>query len=453
MTAPPPPTRPRVAGDERALTRYVRRSVYPYSEHYRRLLRGPGSGVADLAPADLASISSPADLVLRPDLARIVRHGERRFALRTAMAKGFGGMHRYNRKVIEHAFKPVHWMLAESVPIGYSAADLNRLAAHGQGWLERAGVGRSDVVVSLLAPGPSVAHWQLVLGARRFGVSAIHLDPSATVDVVEALVPSVLVGDPQHVIGFLAQAAASGRAWPNLRTILTVGDPLSAELRTRIRGLSGGATVIGAWAPPGVRAAWTECHAGASAPMPTGYHTWDGDVCELAPGGDGPAELLWSGVGWRGSVLLRVRTFASVFLETTPCPACGRREPRIVPVAPMPRPGVAGAVAAAADAPASTISVAPAGGSEPVPSLAATGAEAVLDAEPEVASWQVEYRAVGDLRETIVFVAPTWGAATIPLIRRLDRHLRATQFVVLPADEIAARIAAEDGRRVLGDAP
>ncbi|GAC1313183.1 MAG: hypothetical protein NVSMB12_04500 [Acidimicrobiales bacterium] len=382
-----------------------------------------------------------------------MRQGDRRFAVRTAAAKARGGMHRYNRRVVEHAFKPVHWMLAESVPIGYSAADLQRLAAYGQGWLERAGVGRSDVVVSLLAPGPSVAHWQLVLGARRFGASAIHLDPAALVEVVEGFVPSVLVGDAQHVVGFLAQGATTGRTWPNLRTILTVGDPLSADLRARIRELSGGATVIGAWAPPGVRAAWTECHAGAVAPVPTGYHTWDGDVCELAPAGDGPAELLWSGVGWRGSVLLRVRTFASAFLETAPCPACGRREPRIVPVAPVPRPGapdVAGAEPASAPVPAvAEVAVAPA----PAPSLVATGAEAVLDGEPEVASWQVEYRTVGDDRETIVFLAPTWGAATIPLIRRLDRHLRATQFVVLPADEIAARIAAAEGRRVLGDAP
>ena len=415
--------------------------------------------MSELAPTDLADISEPADLVLRPDVGRIVRHGSRGFAVRTAAAKASGGMHRYNRRVVEHGFKPVHWILTDGVPIGYSAADLQRLAAYGQGWLDRAGVRRSDVVVSLLAPGPTVAHWQLVLGARRAGVSAIHLDPAASGPMVEGFVPSVLVGDSQHLVGFLAHVAAAGRRWPNLRTIIAVGDPLSAELRTRLRELAGGATVVGAWAAPGVRAVWSECHGGATTPAPTGYHTWDDDVCELTPGGEAPAELLWSGVGWRGSVLLRVRTFASVFLETAPCPACGRRQPRIVPVAPVPRPGRE-RPASTVDVPASPLPVAAApahseeaGGEEPARSLVATGAEAVLDAEAEVATWQVEYRTVAGRTETIVLLAPVWGAATVPLIRRLDRHLRATQFVVLPPDEIAGRIAQADGQRVIGDAP
>lgn len=462
---PPAPVHPRTAGDERALARYVRRTVYPYSEHYRRLL-GPedrSGAMARLAPSDLSDITDPGALVLRPDLGRIVKEGQRRFAVRTLLAKVLGGMHGYNRRVVERRFKPVQWVLAEGVPIGYSAADLQRLGARGQEWLERAGVGRSDVVVSLLAPGPTVPHWQLALGARRAGVSAIHLDPAVSVAVVEGFVPSVLVGDSQHLVGFLAQMYATGRRWANLRTVIAVGDPLSAELRHRLRELAGGVTVIGAWAPAGVRAGWTECYQGATGAVPTGYHAWDDDVLELTPGEDGSGELLWSGVGWGGSVLLRVRTNASVFLETAPCPACGRRQPRIVPVAPVPRAGAPRAVAAgppvvtndAVEAPPAAAEEvrAPAPSDDAVPSLAATGAEAVLDAESDVATWQVEYRTVGRERETIVFLAPVWGAATVPLIRRLDRHLRATQFVVLPPDEIAARIARAGGQRIVGDAP
>lgn len=461
----PAPVHPRTAGDERALARYVQRTVYPYSEHYRRLLgtASRSGAIARVAPSDLSDISDPGSLVLRPDLGRIVKEGQRRFAVRTLLAKVLGGMHGYNRRVVERRFKPIQWVLAEGVPIGYSAADVQRLGARGQQWLERAGVGRSDVVVSLLPPGPTVPHWQLVLGARRAGVSAIHLDPGVNVAVVEGFVPSVLVGDSQHLVGFLAQMHATGRRWANLRTVVAVGDPLSAELRHRLRELAGGVAVIGAWAPPGVRAGWTECYQGATGAVPTGYHAWDDDVLELTPGDDGSGELLWSGVGWGGSVLLRVRTNASVFLEAAPCPACGRRQPRIVPVAPVLRAAPGRTEEGRPpfitnDAVETQPAVAdkgrpPASGDDAVPSLAATGAEAVLAAESDVAAWQVEYRTVGRERETIVFLAPAWGAATVPLIRRLDRHLRATQFVILPPDEIAARIARAGGRRIVGDAP
>ncbi len=76
--------------------------------------------------------------------------------------------------------------------------------------------------------------------------------------------------------------------------------------------------------------------------------------------------------------------------------------------------------------------------------------EAVFEGDPDVAEWQVEYRSVGGRTETIVMLAPVWGAAVVPLIRRLDRHLRATQFVVLTADDLAERVDAAGGRRIVG---
>jgi len=76
---------------------------------------------------------------------------------------------------------------------------------------------------------------------------------------------------------------------------------------------------------------------------------------------------------------------------------------------------------------------------------------ALLDGEPEIAAWQVQHRLVGGHRETIVILAPALGAALVPLIRRLDRHLHATQFVVLGADELASRVNVEG--RVVEEGP
>jgi len=445
-----------IGAPDRDLARYVRRTVYPYSAYYRGVLDRAGvggrvRGRADLArvpPTDLGAVGDPGELVLRPDLRAIVRGGRRRFAARTVLAKAAGGMHGFNRRVVEPDFKPVQWVLGDGVPIGYSSADLRRLAARGAEWLDRAGVGRHDVIVGLIAPGPSVGYWQLVHGARRRGTSAIHLDAHADPVLVERIAPSVIAGDAQHLIAVLAEARDLGHRLVNLRTLLVVGDPLGSDLRHRLQALAGGATVVGAWAPPGVRALWSECRPGAERPDPVGYHAWDDDVLELAQPGPGSVEgeLLWTGLGWRGSALLRLRARTTAALEAGPCPACGRPGPRLIPLAPIPRevPG---------DVPDSPASHPLPAAMPSAPVAVAVTAEAVLDGEAEVAAWQVEYRTVAGLPESIVLLAPAWGAAVVPLIRRLDRHLRATQFVVLPADEVTARVDAAGGRRVLGAVP
>jgi hypothetical protein len=81
------------------------------------------------------------------------------------------------------------------------------------------------------------------------------------------------------------------------------------------------AAVLSAWAPPGARALWTECRDGE------GLHTWpEHEVIEIADDG----EVLWSALGWRGTVLLRLRTGVRGQLVDTPCPACGSPNPRLL---------------------------------------------------------------------------------------------------------------------------
>jgi len=56
----------------------------------------------------------------------------------------------------------------------------------------------------------------------------------------------------------------------------------------------------------------------------------------LETAGDG-AELLWSGVGWRGSVVVRLRTFTTASVQRGTCPACGQAGPRVLPLTPLER--------------------------------------------------------------------------------------------------------------------
>ena len=461
---------------DRGLGQYVRHTVYPYSAHYRAALDAIGVGrrvrrLADLAPlppTDLTALDDPGALVLRPDVSRMLRQGGPATAWWTATARITGGMPRLSRHM-ERRFKPVQWVLADGLPLGYSAADLDRLAARGAAWLGRAGVTRDDVVVSLLPPGPTVAHWQLTLGCQRAGTSAIHLGPAADPALVERLVPSVIVGDPAHLHDVLAAVGQDGGGLTWLRTVVAVGDPLGAERRARLRERAGGAPVVAAWAPPGVRAIWTECRAGAERPAPTGYHAWRDDVLEVA--GDGsdaaPGELLWTGLGWGGSALLRLRSFAIASATADGCPACGVRGVLVLPHTPVARPTPPSGEVPLPDV-AARVTVPCAVGTSPGAERAvatldrpvaapvagavlviAPPLEEVLSGDPDVAEWHVERRTVGGREEVIVTVAPVWAAAVVPLIHRLDRHLGATQFVVLSADEVAARVAASGGERVV----
>jgi len=322
---------------DRRLVGYVRRTVYPYSAHYRELLDGLGDGrrgdVSVLPPTDLRQISEPGRLVLRPDFGTIVRRGRRPLAAHALADKATGSMRSFNRR-LEREFKPVHWVLADGVPIGYSIADLHRLAGLGAEWLDRAGVGREDVLVNLVPSGPSVGYWQLVLGTRRAGVSTIGLAPDADAGLIERLVPSVVAGDASQLAETLTAARDGGHRLVGLHTIVVVGDPLASGVRRQLQSLGHGAAVVGAWGPAGTRAVWSECRAGAEQFEPSGYHAGDGDVFEMASDG---AELLWSGVGWRGSVVVRLRTFSTASVQRGTCPACGQAGLRVLPLTPLER--------------------------------------------------------------------------------------------------------------------
>lgn len=395
---------------DRRLAAYLRREVAAYSAHWRA---APAVDLERIPPrpfADLAAVGP--GLVLRPDVSSVYHFGRRRLALRTAWARLWGRQHVVNDKVLVPRFKPVLWTTELGAPIGYSQADVDRLGRIGARWLDSAGVTADDVVVSLLPSSPpSLDWWQTVEGCRRARLSAIHLPPSTTPAEVARLRPSVLVGRPMDLLRLLQEASGGPRL------VLSVGRPLDEGLRARISAAANGAPVLAAWAPPGVRALWAECRGGG----PTGMHTWPAsEVVELidpltgnpAPRGAGGA-VVWSPLGWRGTVMLRLRTDVFATIDGGICPACGREGPRL----------------SVANATPQFVSV--------------------LDRHPDVAAWQAELRTVGGAEELIVFLATQRDDRLEPMLRELDGVLSVTQFVVLPQAEIDARVAAADDARVV----
>lgn len=421
------PARRRVAQD-RALARYLQNEVAPFSPRYGPVLREhPVTGADGLAALPLSrieqlTVEDNAELVLQPTGEGIAASGNRRLARRLRAAKWTRQAGVFNRRTIEPAYKPIHWLLAgDGLPVGYTATDVELLAEIGRHQLELAGIGRDDVLVGMIPPGPSVGFWQMSLGARRAGVASLFLpvSPEPSPEDVARLRPNVLAGTPDDLVTLLEEGRWSGLSFAGLHTLLAVGSPLDGPMRARLAHLGGtatrDATVVSAWAPPGARALWAECRGGVD------VHTWPAaEVLELIDPLSGEianrhdGEVVYTPLGWHGTVVLRVRTGLYASLDDAPCVACGRTSPR-VRLVPFRPPFVA-----------------------------------VLDEHPEVDLWQAELRTVDGAEELIVFLTPRLvGSHPGRLLRELDRHLSVTQFVVLDRRALSARIRRAGGSHVV----
>lgn len=329
------PTRVRLEQDRR-LAVYLRNEVIPFSDAHRARLEAAGlsgavvRGADDLAaltPLRLEEMGDPAELVLRPHSDDIRRGGDRSLTVRLLWAQLTGRLASFDATFIDPLYKPVHWVLDGGVPVGSSAEDVDRLGEIGRRWLESAGITTADALVSIVPPRPTTAFWQLTFGARRGGLPALHLDPSATAEEVLALAPTVLAGAPADLAVLLGSRRGS-MTFAAVHTVLVLGAPLSEKGREKLLSyLSPKTAVLNAWCPPGVRSLWGECRG------QTGLHTWP--ATELIQEVDG--QLVWTSVGWRGTVFLRLATGVTGRVDRDRCPTCRRTSPRVIVAGPPPR--------------------------------------------------------------------------------------------------------------------
>lgn len=411
------------ATQERALVTYLDRQVRPYSALFGPVLEAtPVRSRDDLALVPCASIEdlNGADLVLRPTPERILASGDRRLAWRMRRAMASGRRRRFERTCVERPFKPVSWLWDHGHAVGYSEDDLERLGELGAALLGLAGVGPSDVLVGIVPPGPNLAYWELTMGARQAGVSALFLPPDTPPADIARLGATAIAGRSGDLLRLFDALSRDALATPSLRTVLAVGDRLDPARRSRIsqlahRGRPDDVDVVWAWAPPYVRSLWTECRGGDE------LHTAPGsELVELIdplsgtpvpPGSDG--EVVWTPIGWKGTVAIRLRTGVFAHLDDGPCFRCGRAGARLRPVSTLPP------------------------------------FARVLDEHDSIDAWQAELRSVDGSEELIVYIAPKGRAHPGPLLRELDKQLSVTQFVVLPRREVEARLQAAGDERVV----
>ncbi len=413
------------AEQRRALRHHVGREVRAYSPWWRQRLDDAGlSAKAMRGPADLARLEPVAildadagGLLLRPDVASIISDGSRGLAWRLRLARLVGASKRVLRSRVDLDFKPIHWLVESGVPLGYSASDLERLAELGRRWLDASGLRQHDAMVSVLGATPTLGFWELNLGARLAGLPVAAVGPRVDIDTLVRLGPTVLVGGAADLIDVL-------QAWrptheDGVHTLLVLGRRrIDTPTRRRLETLVPGAVVLEAWAPAGCRSLWFQCRGGEGLHTEAGVELLEAvDEAGLPVPAGQDGELLWTSVGWRGSVLLRLRTGVRGRLTpVAPCPRCGRTSPRVL-LGPAPADlGV------------------------------------FLDRQPMVTAWQLEHSRVDQATRVVVYLAAVPGADLGELLSVLDVDLQAAQYVVLAEDELRSRIGRRGGSLILDQA-
>ncbi len=319
---------------DEALRSWLADDVYPYSSSVRSALDAAGLGrrgvrtAADLRRLPItavADLGDGRDRVLAPTEALVHQYADLVTRGRLLVADAAGGRREFVRSHIDEPYKPVAWTLAPAPgQVLFTAStrtDLDHLAALGRRALSISGVRPDDRV--LCTPAVGVGPLQLAEGCRDAGVAALQADPAWGAGLVVEAAPTVLAGSPRT----LRRLAADGLP-PSVRLLLVHASTTAQAAAARRFAPRLGVPVSVWWSPAGTRAAWASC------PGSDGFHTWPAHELLEAVDDAGrhttEGHLVWSAVGWHGSVWVRVALGVAGRLDDRPC-RCGRTTPRVHP--------------------------------------------------------------------------------------------------------------------------
>jgi len=346
------------------LRRYLVEQVVPFSSHYRELFAKEGIDprsirtIGDLSRIPFTSkrhlVDDPEtgsrtrDFVLVPDEAVLRRRpGTILRALGRGRASVKAGFEREYRPIL---MTSTTGRSTEPVPFLYTAHDLELLSVTGRRMMEICGSDPAYRHLNLFPFAPHLAFWLAHYAGLGFGTFVLSsgggkvMGTEGNVRFLEKIRPDALIGMPTFVYHLLQIAAEKGVVAPNLKKIVLGGEKVPSGMRRKLRALgaeigAGSVDVMATYGFTEAKMAWPECP-GHGMEQPPGYHlSPDLGIVEIIDPetglnvGEGePGEIVFTPLDSRGSVVLRYRTGDRISggLVHSPCPACGRRTPRLV---------------------------------------------------------------------------------------------------------------------------
>ena len=446
----------------RALHRYLRDCVLPFSPHYGKLFRERGltaddfHSVADLRKLPFTSkedlLPTPEnprrtlDFVLTPDAEVLAR---RPAVILRALLRGRARVH----EELEREWRPVFMTSTtgrstEPVPFLYTQHDIANLGLGSGRIVEMGGVLPDERMVNMFPFAPHLAFWYMYYSGLDRNVFALAtgggkvMGTEGNIRAIQKLKPQILVAMPTFLYHVLQQAVEQKLRFDSLRILVLGGEKVPDGTRRKLGALcaqlgSPDVRIMATYGFTEAKLAWTECPIVPGTPPP-GYHLYpDQGIIEIidpatgepVPDGDG-GEIVWTPLNQRGTVVLRYRTGdrSEHGITWEPCPCCGRRMPRLV-----------GKISRVSDVHALRF--------QKVKGTIVdfNELERALDDLPGLGAWQIELRKAHDdpldLDELNLHVARTGNASSADLERALREKLHA-HFEITP-NKILFHSAAE----------
>lgn len=345
------------------LSEYLANVVVPFSGYYGELFAREGidpnslRSLEDMGRIPFTSkrtlisqegVPRTQDFVLIPDEKVLSR---RLSTILRALYRGRSGV----QEDFEKEFRPILMTSttgrsAEPVPFLYTQRDLDHLATTGRRLMEICDSRKEYRHINLFPFAPHLAFWQAHyagLGYNTFTLSTGGgkvMGTEGNVRLLKKLNPDALIGMPTFLYHVLQMAVEEGIDVPNIKRIVLGGEKVPTGLRRKLKALcaelgSGNVDIMATYGFTEAKMAWPECPAREHGDS-TGYHLYpDLGVVEVVdpetgkPVGEGePGEIVFTPLDSRGSVVIRYRTgdIISGGLVYEPCPACGRKVPRLV---------------------------------------------------------------------------------------------------------------------------
>lgn len=253
-----------------------------------------------------------------------------------------------NKEALYKEYKPIHMHFttgrsANSVPVLYTQHDLEQLKVAGARMIENLDLDpMKDIGVNAFPYAPHLAFWQVFYAAKVSGILTLQsgggkvMGTQKIMKAIQNMKASTIVFMPGYGYHLIRTAKANKMNFSSVKTVVFGGERVPPGLRHKIKTMltdmgAKSPRVLATYAFTEGRSAWVECH------EKHGYHTYpDMEYLEVVDKngervGEGEkGEIVYTSLGWRGSVFLRYRTgdvTKGIYYER--CPHCGKRVPRI----------------------------------------------------------------------------------------------------------------------------
>jgi hypothetical protein len=326
-------------------------------------------------------------------------------ALSTGAERGPSDVRRY---------APLEWIQVDDLPLGYSDEDLLMLGNLGARLLKAAGLTSRDLIVIIGPPGATRENLQLSLGAQNLGASSMRLGAGHSATRASVLDPTVLAGEADELARVLAEVAGdTATGFTRLHTLIVTDGRLSDAQEANLAQYlpQGPNAIVKVWAPPGVLALWGQCRGGPD------FHTWpETELVEIVdpltglatpPGRAG--RVLWTGLAWYATAIIRLDTDSAAVGHTGRCEACGRKTLRLTPTD------------------------------------GASGFTEVLESSPHIGAWFAELQRDEGKDKLTIWAVPTSQDGLLPLLTELNLKIGDVEVNLVDEAEVERRRVENNG--------